>query len=115
MIIMKKGMEYKGYKAAIEYDAEDNILVGRVLGIADTLVFHGESVDELNKMFKQSTDNYLDLCKRVGKEPEKAYKGSFNVRISPDLHRKIAIEAAEEKMTLNQYVIKALERSIAML
>ena len=112
---MKKGMEYKGYKAAIEYDSEDNILVGRVLGIADTLVFHGESVDELNKMFKQSIDNYLDLCKRVGKEPEKAYKGSFNVRISPDLHRKIAIEAAEEKMTLNQYVIKALERSIAML
>ena len=79
------------------------------------MFFHGESVDELNKMFKQSIDNYLDLCKRVGKEPEKAYKGSFNVRISPDLHRKIAIEAAEEKMTLNQYVIKALERSIAML
>lgn len=69
-------------------DAEDNIFIGEVFGIADSLNFHGTSVTELREMFKQSIDNYLDLCKRVGKNPDKEFKGTFNVRIPPELHKK---------------------------
>ena len=112
---MKKVMEYKDYRATIEYDGDDEIFVGEVIGIADSLNFHGKSVSELQKMFHQSVDNYLIHCKEIGKEPEKEYKGSFNVRITPELHRRIAIGAAEEKMTLNQFVVKALEQAVAML
>ncbi len=112
---MKKVMEYQGYRATIEYDGDDDIFVGSVIGIADSLVFHGNSVDELRNMFHQSVDNYLIHCKEIGKEPEKEYKGTFNVRVTPELHRRIAIGAAEEKMTLNQFVIKALEQAVAML
>lgn len=57
-------LEYRGYHASIEYDAEDDILVGEVFGIADSLNFHGESVNEVKEMFKQSIDNYLLLCKK---------------------------------------------------
>ena len=64
-------------------------------------------------MFAQSIDNYLDLCKQVGKEPEKEFKGSFNVRIPSELHREISMLAAQQKMTLNQYVINALSKSVA--
>ena len=70
-------LEYKGYHASIEYDAEDNILVGEVFGIADSLNFHGTSVDEVKEMFKQSIDNYLFLCEIAniysGKGPAKRH------------------------------------------
>ena len=109
---MSKMMEYKGYHAQIEFDAEDEIFTGNVYGITDSLYFHGTSVDELETMFHQSIDNYLAMCEETGKAPDKEFKGSFNVRISPDLHRQIAIYAAQEGISLNQYVVRALESSL---
>ncbi|WP_310602598.1 type II toxin-antitoxin system HicB family antitoxin [Anaerosporobacter sp.] len=107
---MSSMMEYKGYHATVGYDADDKIFIGEVFGIVDSLNFHGSSVDELEEMFHQSIDNYLHLCKECGQEPDKEFKGSFNVRIPSDLHRRIALEATKQSMTLNQYVTKALER-----
>lgn len=109
---MKNSMlEYKGYHASIEFDADDNIFVGEVFGITDSLNFHGESVKELKQMFEQSIDNYLEICDQIGKQPDKEFKGSFNIRITPELHKKVALEAAKQKITLNQYVSNAIEKS----
>ena len=109
---MSKMMEYQGYHAQIEYDAEDGIFVGKVFGLADSLNFHGTSVSELEEMFHQSVDNYLQMCAEIGKTPEKEFKGSFNIRISPELHKEISLHAAQEGITLNQYVLRALEESL---
>lgn len=108
---MNSMLEYKGYHASVEYDAEDNIFVGEVFGIADSLNFHGTSVTELKEMFEQCIDNYLDLCKKIGKSPDKEFKGTFNVRIPPEMHKKAALVAAKQKITLNQYVMKAINQS----
>ena len=108
---MNTMLEYKGYHASIEYDAEDNIFVGEVFGIADSLNFHGTSIDELKATFTQCIDNYLELCKKIGKNPDKEFKGTFNVRIPPALHKKAALAAANQKITLNQYVTQAIENS----
>lgn len=108
---MSSMLEYKGYHATVEYNAEEEIFVGEVFGISDSLNFHGTSVEELKEMFHQSIDNYLELCKQIGKNPEKEFRGSFNVRISPELHRKAALEAEKQKITLNQYVLRAIEKS----
>ena len=109
---MNEMMEYKGYHAQVEFDAEDGIFVGKVYGITDSLNFHGTSVDELEKMFHQSIDNYLEMCAQCGKTPDKEFEGSFNVRISPELHKQIALQAARQGISLNQYVLKALEKSL---
>ena len=109
--MMKSMLEYKGYHASIEYDAEDNIFVGEVFGITDSLNFHGTTVEELKDMFEQSIDNYLELCKKAGKSPDKEFKRTFNVRIPAELHKKAALAAAEQKMTLNQYVVQAIAQS----
>ena len=106
-------MEYKGYHAQIEFDAEDGIFVGKVYGITDSLNFHGTSVSELEEMFHQSIDNYLAMCAEYNKIPDKEFKGSFNVRISPELHREISLQAAQEGMSLNQFVLKALENFLS--
>lgn len=109
---MNSMLEYKGYHATITYDADDELFVGEVFGITDSLNFHGSSIGELKQMFAQSIDNYLDLCNQIGKEPEKEFKGSFNVRIPSELHKKISMLAAQQKITLNQYVVNALTKSI---
>jgi len=109
---MSKMMEYKGYHAQIEYDGDDEIFVGKVYGIVDSLFFHGTSIGELEEMFHQSIDNYLEMCAGAGKAPDKEFKGSFNIRISPELHRGISLQAAQEGLSLNQYVSRALERSL---
>ena len=106
-------MEYKGYHAKAYYDAADKVFVGEVVGIEDSLNFHGYSVDELESMFHQSIDNYLDLCKEIGKEPDKEYSGVFNVRVSPEIHRMIALKAAEKDVTMNRLISEILTAAVS--
>ena len=90
---MKDTLEYKGYHAKIAFDAEDMIFVGEVFGIRDSLNFYGTTIEEVVEMFHQSIDNYLQMCKDLGKIPDKEFRGTFNVRITPDLHRQAALAA----------------------
>jgi len=101
-------LEYKGYHASIEYDADDNILVGEVLGIDDSLNFHGSSIDELTETFHNCIDNYLDLCAEIGKNPEKEYSGRFSVRINPEMHKKIYIMAESKGMSISNAIEDAI-------
>ena len=72
-------MEYKGYHADVKYSDEDKLFIGEVIGLNDTLAFHGSSVSELEAMFRQSVDNYLEMCQEFGKKPETVKR--FDVRI----------------------------------
>lgn len=101
---MNSMMEYCGYRAVISYDQEDDMFVGEVLGLKDSLNFYGNTTKELYESFCQSIDNYIELCKEIGKKPEKEYKGTFNVRISSELHRRLSEEAEFNNITLNQHV-----------
>ena len=108
-------MEYKGYHAKIEFDKDDNIFVGQVIGLIDSINFHGESVKELSKAFHNAIDNYLDYCKKANKNPEREYKGSFNVRIKPEQHKQVALQAASEGITINQFVSMAINDKLKSL
>ncbi len=111
---MNNMLEYGGYHAKLEFDSDDNIFVGTVFGINDSLSFHGSSIDELKSKFKDCIDDYLLLCEQIGKEPDKEFKGSFNIRISPSLHRELAKEAYKKGVSLNQLVEQAIERFLHM-
>lgn len=109
---MKGYLKYKDYLGSVEYSEEDDCLYGRVIGIRGLISYEGASLDELKKDFYQAVDDYLELCKQQNKIPETAFKGSFNVRIDPELHRNIVIRAKEENMTLNAFVKEALRKAI---
>jgi predicted HicB family RNase H-like nuclease len=109
---MKDYMEYKGYAGKISYCQEDQVFYGTILGINDLITFEGKSVEELILSFKEAIEDYLEMCKKHSKEPEKTYKGQFNVRINPDLHKDIALKSAMQNISLNQYVENALKMSI---
>lgn len=84
-------MEYKGYVGSVEFSQEDELFFGKVQGLRTLISYEGSNATELVNDFHDAVDDYLKLCEDEEKEPEKAYKGSFNVRISPELHKRIAI------------------------
>ena len=108
-------MEYKGYLGIVEYDAEVKIFHGDVINTRDVITFQGTTVDEIELAFKGSIDDYIAWCKEDGVEPEKPYSGKFNVRLSPELHRQVAILAKKRRVSLNSFVEKALVDEIALL
>ena len=110
---MNNTMEYKGYVGSVEFSEADGIFFGKVMGLRALLSYEGSTAAELVADFHTAVDDYLLLCEAEGREPEKAYKGSFNVRISPELHRKLALQAAAEQMSLNSFVERALAQAIA--
>jgi len=77
-------MKYKDYSAVIDYDEENRILHGRVIGIKDIINFYGTTPKELEKEFKNSINDYLAFCKEQNKKPEKTYPGEFLLRTTPD-------------------------------
>lgn len=105
---MKNILEYKGYHTRIEFDAESFILRGKIEGISDLVNFESENLSTIEKEFHEAVDDYLEFCEEVGKEPDKEYKGTFNVRISPELHKKLSIKAMKNGDTLNASVEKAI-------
>lgn len=105
---MKNCMEYKGYYGSVEYSSEDHYFYGKVLGINNLILFEGTDVQELERSFHQMLDEYLTDCREAQVEPEKTYKGSFNVRVSPALHKTAAVCAASEGISLNAFVEQAI-------
>ena len=105
---MSNLLSYKNYNGTVEYSKEDKCLFGKVIEIKSLLSYAGDSVQELEEDFQDVIDRYLEDCKERNIEPEQPYKGTFNVRISPELHRNIAVYAIEHGKSLNAAVEEAI-------
>lgn len=104
--------EYKGYHTRIEFDYDSLSLCGKIEGIDDFIVFESSDATKIEEEFHKAVDDYLTLCEEIGKTPEKEYKGVFNVRVSPELHRSLSTIAYEKSETLNSLVEIALENYV---
>jgi len=98
---MKDVLSYKDYIGSVHYCAEDEVFYGKLEGIEDVI------------SFEEAVEDYIDSCKRHGKDAEKSYKGSFNVRMPPDLHKRATRTAVRLEISLNQFVQKAIEHELA--
>ena len=101
-------MEYKGYYGTVNFSAADGVLFGKVIGVNSLISFEGDSVQSLKEDFEGAVDDYLELCAESGIQPEKAYRGNFNVRVPPELHKTLAFYSASHGQTLNSTVEEAL-------
>jgi predicted HicB family RNase H-like nuclease len=102
-------MKYKGYVARVDFNPDDEILVGRVLGVVDRITFESESVGGLKERFEAAIDHYLDDCARTGRSPEKPCSGKLMLRIRPEVHAAVTIAAAASGRSINQWADSALE------
>lgn len=109
---MNNLLSYKNYNGTVEYSKEDKCLYGKVIGLKSLLSYEGDSVQELETDFHNVIDDYLNNCEERGVQPELPYKGTFNVRISPELHRTIATYAIEHGKSLNAAVQEAIEHMV---
>ncbi|MGE5621326.1 MAG: type II toxin-antitoxin system HicB family antitoxin [archaeon] len=107
-------MTYKGYSAVVEFDSDAEIFHGEVIGIRDVVTFQGKSVKELKKAFQDSVDDYLEFCMKKNKEPEKPYSGKFVLRVSPELHKNIALSAKRSGKSINNFVKEQLEKMVRL-
>lgn len=108
-MMIKNVMTYQDYFCTICYSTDDEVFFGRIEGIQDSITFEGTSVKELKESFIEAVEDYLEMCKNLGKEPQKPYKGSFNIRINPELHKQLAIKAIKENTTLNNLVEEGIK------
>jgi len=105
-------MEYKGYYGTVEYSSSDGVLFGKVLGIKGLISYEGDSIDSLKLDFESAIDDYLDFCAKEGIEPQRAYKGKFNVRVSPEVHKSLVLYSAAHGQTLNSTVEEAIRKYV---
>ena len=103
-------MRYKGYTGSVEYSEEDNCLFGKVQGLdkGTCILYEGNTVDELKADFEESVDSYLESCRERGVEPKKPYSGKLNLRMTSELHSRVAAFAASTGMTINDFINKAI-------
>ncbi len=102
---------YKGYRARIEFDADDGIFVGRVAGLSDVVGFHADTVNDLVAAFHEAVDDYVDTCLKTGKPPERPCSGKLMLRVDPKVHAG-ALRAAElAGISLNQWSEQALAKA----
>jgi predicted HicB family RNase H-like nuclease len=108
-----KPLQYKSYLGSIECSVEEGCLHGKILYITDLVTYESQTVPGLEAAFKDAVDDYLETCAQLGKVPDKAFKGTFNVRMTPELHKAAAIEAALAETTLNDFVSQAVAEKVA--
>ncbi|MFC1534258.1 type II toxin-antitoxin system HicB family antitoxin [Thermodesulfobacteriota bacterium] len=110
---MKDMMKYKGYYGSVHYSNEDNVFHGKIEFIRSLVNYEGTDVESLKRAFEEAVNDYLELCENEGKEPEKPFKGSFNVRTRTDLHRRAVLFAKSKGINLNKVITDALEEYLS--
>ncbi len=108
---MINAMSYKGYTASMVFDAEDKVIVGRVLDIDDIISFHGESVAEFQSNFQAVIEDYLAASQALGSAPEKPASGKLMLRIAPEVHAAALKAAALSGTSLNKWAERALGKA----
>lgn len=110
---MKNIIQYKGFTGSVHFSDEDAAFFGKIEGINDLVTFEGSNVAGLKKAFQEAVEDYFEICKVKNKPLHKSYKGSFNVRLSPELHQKAIQKALSKGISLNQLVQQAIEHEVS--
>ena len=109
---MTERLYYKDYFTDVHFDAESKTLYGKIEGIADLINFYTTDATKVEEEFRSAVDDYIEFCKEKGVNPDKPYSGVFNVRVSPELHRCLALKARQENCSLNAVVRTTLEQGL---
>ena len=111
---MKNMLEYKGYLGSLQFSADDRVFYGKIEHIRSLVTFEGTDVESLEEAFREAVDDYLATCRELGREPEKPFKGAFNVRTGEERHRRASVYAATHHKSLNQVVNEALDTYLSL-
>ena len=106
-------LQYRGFIGSVEFSEPDGVFFGKIEGINALVNFEGESVSELTEAFHEAVEDYLILCEEEGINPHKSYSGALNVRLTPEIHSRVATLAKKSGISINSFIRKAVENQIA--
>lgn len=106
-------LKYKGFIGSVAFNENDNVFFGKIEGIDGLVNFEGESVKGLTDAFHEAVDDYIAYCEEEGIEAHKSYSGSLNVRLTPDIHTRVAYLAKQAGVSINSFIRSAVEKQIA--
>ena len=104
-------LQYKGYVGTVE--ADDGTFVGRVSGLKDVITFEGETFAKVEQVFHDSVDDYLAFCAERGEQPDRPFSGKIPLRVDPEVHRKAAVRAQAEGVSLNAWIARRIDETAA--
>lgn len=107
-------LTYKGYQGTVEFDMESKVLHGKILFINDLITYEADTITDLENEFKISVDDYLETCNEIGKEPDKPFSGTLNIRIGEERHKNIAKYSVEKDISINHFIINAIDEHIKL-
>jgi predicted HicB family RNase H-like nuclease len=106
-------MNYKGYIGVVNFDEDAGIFHGEVVNTHDVITFQGTCVDEIRQAFEDSIEDYLAFCAERGEQPEKPFRGKLGLRMKPEVHQKVFVQAKQDGISLNEWINKAIEKQLA--
>lgn len=106
---MNELMEHKGFKARVQYSADDEVFFGRLIGIDDIVTFEGKTVRELQRAMKDAVEFHIEVCEKSGKALKKPFSGKVLLRLPSELHARIAEVAASNGKSINEWGKDVLE------
>ena len=109
---MKDLMQYKGYYGSVHFDDKELIFHGKLEFVRALVTYEATDAVGLRKAFEESIVNYLETCKSQNLVPEAPFKGSLNVRLGPELHRRVALAAEQQNSTINKFIAQTLEQAV---
>lgn len=109
---MNDCMLYKGYHGSVHFDEHDLIFHGKIEFIRALVSYEATNAAQLKKAFHEAVDDYLKTCEKQKITPEVPFKGSLNVRLGSELHRRIAIAAMQHHVSINKYITQQLNRTV---
>src|SRR5262249_23625106 len=112
---MKDIMQYQGYFGSIHFDDEGLFFYGKVEFVRALISYEATNAKGIKKAFEDAVDDYLEMCKEQNIEPELPFKGSLNVRLGSDLHRRVAIAAELNHLTINKFIVQTLDRIVSQI
>jgi len=109
----KQQLNYKNYLGSVNFDLEEDLIFGEIMFINDLVTYEATSITELKNEFELAVDDYIDTCKKLNREPQKAFSGSLNIRIGAELHKKAAMEAHLSNISLNEFIKKSVNEKLS--
>lgn len=111
----QQGPDVSHYTYRVTWSAEDDEFVATCAEFPSLSWLAGSQAEALQGLVALVADTVADLATEGEAVPEplsqRAYSGKFNLRVGESLHRRLAIQAAEERLSLNQYVVRRLSEA----
>jgi predicted HicB family RNase H-like nuclease len=104
---MSTTISYRGYDGSVIHDVEDNLYHGKVLGIRDFVIYHGDTPEEAEAIFRHAVDDYLNSFEEQGRQPPKPF-ASLPTTLPHELQVKAALFAHEHQIDLESVFQNAL-------